>query len=83
MISLRKSSAIKLFFSGSSINPEWFALQKSHGIETYALKVFMRSSVLLADCLTLIPALIIFVVYCANPLTDSKVRSVVRIVEYA
>lgn len=49
------------FSSGSFINPSWFELGKSRGIETEESKIFMRSTVLVSDLLVYIPALIFFV----------------------
>ena|ERR1700729_1600231 len=46
--------------SGSHINPTWFALDSSRGIETQDSTVFMRSTVLLLDALIYIPALLMF-----------------------
>ncbi|EJD50390.1 glucosyltransferase [Auricularia subglabra TFB-10046 SS5] len=46
---------------GSWINPEWFALDASRGIETPESKVFMRATVLACDALVYIPALLTFV----------------------
>ena len=42
------------------VNGSFVHLHKSRGIETYEHKVFMRLSVLLADVLTLVPALLSF-----------------------
>ncbi|KAH0586179.1 hypothetical protein H2248_007440 [Termitomyces sp. 'cryptogamus'] len=46
---------------GSWIEPSWFALDTSRGIETQGSKVFMRMSVIALDFLFYIPALIMFV----------------------
>ncbi|THU87032.1 hypothetical protein K435DRAFT_731058 [Dendrothele bispora CBS 962.96] len=45
---------------GSLINPEWFALKSSRGIETESSKVFMRSTVVISDALVYIPAVFMF-----------------------
>ncbi|OBZ71341.1 Dolichyl pyrophosphate Man9GlcNAc2 alpha-1,3-glucosyltransferase [Grifola frondosa] len=45
---------------GSWIDPSWFALDKSRGIETPGSKVYMRSSVLALDTLIYVPALLMF-----------------------
>ncbi|KAK2465327.1 hypothetical protein APHAL10511_002681 [Amanita phalloides] len=45
---------------GSWIEPSWFALDKSRGIETEGSKVFMRSTVLFLDMLIYVPALVMF-----------------------
>lgn len=46
---------------GSYINPSWFALYTSRGIEDEDLKVFMRATVLVSEYLVYIPAAVIFV----------------------
>jgi alpha-1,3-glucosyltransferase len=46
--------------SGSFINAEWFALDKSRGMELQNLKIFMRATVILSEYLIYVPALIIF-----------------------
>ena len=46
--------------SGRRINPTWFALDSSRGIETQDSIVFMRSTVLILDGLIYIPALLMF-----------------------
>ncbi|KAI0315804.1 glucosyltransferase [Amylostereum chailletii] len=48
-------------FIGSIIDPTWFALDQSRGIETQGSKLFMRSTVLVLDFLIYIPALWMFV----------------------
>ncbi|EJC98153.1 glucosyltransferase [Fomitiporia mediterranea MF3/22] len=48
-------------FIGSFINPTWFELDKSRGIETVGSKLFMRASVLVSNLLVYIPALVFFV----------------------
>ncbi|KAH9846376.1 ALG6, ALG8 glycosyltransferase family-domain-containing protein [Lenzites betulinus] len=45
---------------GSWINPSWFALDESRGIETSDSKVFMRFTVLAFDTLLYVPALFMF-----------------------
>lgn len=47
--------------SGSRLNPSWFALDSSRGIETPESKAFMRATVLVLDALIYIPALVMFV----------------------
>lgn len=46
---------------GSLIEPSWFTLQASRGIETGGSKLFMRATVLILDLLVYIPALYTFV----------------------
>ncbi|TDL22242.1 hypothetical protein BD410DRAFT_272741 [Rickenella mellea] len=45
---------------GNWINPEWFALDKSRGIESPTSKVYMRFTVLASDLLVYVPALLLF-----------------------
>ncbi|KAI0699297.1 ALG6, ALG8 glycosyltransferase family-domain-containing protein [Cerioporus squamosus] len=45
---------------GSWIDPSWFALDKSRGIESPSSKVFMRATVLFFDTLVYVPALVMF-----------------------
>lgn len=46
---------------GSLIEPSWFTLQASRGMETGGSKLFMRATVLVLDLLIYIPALCTFV----------------------
>ncbi|KAI5117927.1 hypothetical protein M0805_002006 [Coniferiporia weirii] len=46
---------------GSLVDPSWFELDESRGIETAQSKTFMRSTVLVSDVFVYIPALIFFV----------------------
>ncbi|KAF2836521.1 glycosyltransferase family 57 protein [Patellaria atrata CBS 101060] len=45
---------------GNFINPNWFALHTSRGIDDPTLKVFMRATVFVSEYLTYTPAVIIF-----------------------
>ncbi|KAM6494335.1 glycosyltransferase family 57 protein [Amanita muscaria] len=45
---------------GSWIEPSWFALDKSRGIETEGSKVFLRSTVLILDAFIYVSALVVF-----------------------
>ncbi|KAG6831930.1 hypothetical protein H0H92_006531 [Tricholoma furcatifolium] len=45
---------------GAWIQPAWFALDKSRGIETPGSKVFMRATVVAFDLMIYIPALVMF-----------------------
>ncbi|KAI1612327.1 alpha-1,3-glucosyltransferase [Exophiala viscosa] len=44
---------------GSFLNPTWFALDESRGLETQDLKLFLRATVIVSEYLIYIPALII------------------------
>lgn len=46
--------------SGSAINPNWFALYKSRGLDDPSLKIYMRATVFISEYLCYVPALIIF-----------------------
>ncbi|KFY26053.1 hypothetical protein V493_04297 [Pseudogymnoascus sp. VKM F-4281 (FW-2241)] len=46
---------------GSYIDPKWFLLHTSRGLEDDTLKVFMRASVIISEYLVYIPAAVIFV----------------------
>ncbi|KAF2132601.1 glycosyltransferase family 57 protein [Dothidotthia symphoricarpi CBS 119687] len=45
---------------GSAIDPEWFALDASRGLEDPPLKVYMRATVFVSEYLIYVPALVIF-----------------------
>ncbi|KAI9876799.1 MAG: Glucosyltransferase-like protein [Pleopsidium flavum] len=51
---------------GSFINPAWFALQTSRGMEDQLLKVFMRATVLISEYVTYIPAAAVYVRHSAH-----------------
>ncbi|XP_077981304.1 dolichyl pyrophosphate Man9GlcNAc2 alpha-1,3-glucosyltransferase-like [Glandiceps talaboti] len=65
------------------INPEWVALNESRGIETYEHKLFMRYTVLVADLLVYIPAVLL---YCYVALKEKsqteRFRSAIVILLY-
>jgi alpha-1,3-glucosyltransferase len=46
---------------GGLIDPSWFALHTSRGLDDPALKVFMRATVIISEYLIYIPAAVIFV----------------------
>ncbi|TVY53048.1 putative dolichyl pyrophosphate Man9GlcNAc2 alpha-1,3-glucosyltransferase [Lachnellula cervina] len=46
---------------GGFIDPSWFALHTSRGLEDPTLKVFMRATVIVSEYLVYIPAAVIFV----------------------
>ncbi|KAM5443034.1 Glucosyltransferase-like protein [Microsporum ferrugineum] len=45
---------------GQLINPAWFALDKSRGLEEPLLRVYMRATVVVSEYLIYIPAVVIF-----------------------
>lgn len=46
---------------GALINPDWFALFSSRGLEDPDLKIFMRATVIVSEYFTYIPAAVVFV----------------------
>ncbi|GJE98268.1 glycosyltransferase family 57 protein [Phanerochaete sordida] len=46
---------------GAWVDPSWFALDHSRGIETPASKIYMRATVLACDTLIYVPAIVFFV----------------------
>lgn len=46
---------------GALINPTWFALHTSRGLEDDMLKIYMRATVIVSEYLIYVPAVIIFV----------------------
>lgn len=47
-------------YSGSAIEPAWFALDTSRGFESSDLKVYMRATVVISEYLVYIPAVVNF-----------------------
>ena len=54
---------LRLIIRGHLINPTWFELDKSRGLESHALKVFMRFTVIISDYLLFIPSLLAYAHY--------------------
>jgi alpha-1,3-glucosyltransferase len=52
-----------LMIRGNLINPAWFELYTSRGLETPALKSFMRFTVIISDYLLYVPALLAYAHY--------------------
>ncbi|THX88442.1 ALG6, ALG8 glycosyltransferase [Aureobasidium pullulans] len=46
---------------GNFINPAWFALKSSRGLDDHDLKIFMRATVIVSEYLILVPAAVIFI----------------------
>lgn len=70
-------TAYHMYFCGlvaRLLNPEFVALEKSRGYESEAHKLFMRYSVLLADVLLYVPAVILFFMCCPDTGTACSVR---------
>ncbi|KAI8940222.1 hypothetical protein NX059_003925 [Plenodomus lindquistii] len=45
---------------GSAINPTWFALDESRGLDDPSLKIYMRATVFASEYLIYVPAVVIF-----------------------
>ncbi|KAI8049687.1 glycosyl transferase [Syncephalis plumigaleata] len=56
-------------YVGSLINPSWFALMESRGIETPESRVFMRATVIALDLIIYIPAIWLFIRTCLSNAT--------------
>jgi alpha-1,3-glucosyltransferase len=46
--------------SGSTIDPKWFALDESRGLDDPSLKIYMRATVFVSEYLIYVPAIVIF-----------------------
>ncbi|KAJ9631708.1 Glucosyltransferase-like protein [Taxawa tesnikishii (nom. ined.)] len=46
-------------YSGNLVNPSWFELYSSRGLESHDLKIFMRATVIVSEYLILVPAAVI------------------------
>ncbi|KAE8293939.1 Dolichyl pyrophosphate Man9GlcNAc2 alpha-1,3-glucosyltransferase [Larimichthys crocea] len=57
------------------INPEWVELHKSRGYESPAHKLFMRATVLVADLLIYIPAVVLYCLYLTDGSSKKKVST--------
>uniref|UniRef100_A0A8C4IMG2 Alpha-1,3-glucosyltransferase n=1 Tax=Dicentrarchus labrax TaxID=13489 RepID=A0A8C4IMG2_DICLA len=57
------------------INPEWVELHRSRGYESPAHKLFMRATVLVADLLIYIPAVVLYCLYLTDGSSKKKVST--------
>ncbi|XP_051855482.1 dolichyl pyrophosphate Man9GlcNAc2 alpha-1,3-glucosyltransferase [Antechinus flavipes] len=64
------------------INPDWIALHTSRGYESDQHKLFMRSTVLIADLMIYIPAVILYCCYLKETSTKKKIASAFCILLY-
>ncbi|KAL7396565.1 hypothetical protein ABVT39_007940 [Epinephelus coioides] len=62
-------------FIAKTINPEWVELHKSRGYESPAHKLFMRATVLVADLLIYIPAVVLYCLYLTDGSSRKKVST--------
>lgn len=58
-------------YLGSKLNPQWFALDSSRGLETPELKAFMRSTVIASQMLVYAPSMWVWIVSCI-PASDRE-----------
>nr|XP_008107537.1 PREDICTED: dolichyl pyrophosphate Man9GlcNAc2 alpha-1,3-glucosyltransferase isoform X2 [Anolis carolinensis] len=64
------------------IDPSWVALHTSHGYESQPHKLFMRTTVLVADMLIYIPAVILYCCYLKDASNKKKISSALCILLY-
>uniref|UniRef100_A0A3P9KME1 Alpha-1,3-glucosyltransferase n=1 Tax=Oryzias latipes TaxID=8090 RepID=A0A3P9KME1_ORYLA len=64
------------------INPEWVKLHKSRGYESPEHKLFMRTTVLVADLLLFIPAVVLYCLYLTDGSSKKKVSVLLCILLY-
>lgn len=63
-------------------NPEWVELHASRGYESHAHKLFMRATVLFADILIYIPAVLLYCFYLCDGPPKQKVATALCILLY-
>lgn len=64
------------------INPDWIALHTSRGYESQAHKLFMRTTVLIADLLIYIPAVVLYCCSLKDISTKKKIANALCILLY-
>ncbi|TKC49223.1 hypothetical protein EI555_007754, partial [Monodon monoceros] len=64
------------------INPDWIALHTSRGYESQAHKLFMRATVLIADLLIYIPAVVLYCCCLKEISTKKKIANALCILLY-
>ncbi|CAG5863431.1 unnamed protein product [Menidia menidia] len=69
-------------YIAKSIDPEWVELHKSRGYESPVHKVFMRATVLVADLLIYIPAVVLYCLYLTDGSSRKKVSTLLCILLY-
>ncbi|GAB7342465.1 hypothetical protein MBLNU457_g0666t1 [Dothideomycetes sp. NU457] len=65
---------------GNFINPSWFAIFTSRGLDDPDLKVYMRATVIVSEYLTLVPALVVCTRYLARLTGVSQWESSIALV---
>lgn len=69
-------------YIGKLINPDWVELHSSRGYESPAHKLFMRTTVLVADLLIYIPAVVVYSLYLTEGSTKKRVATAFCILLY-
>lgn len=64
------------------INPDWVELHKSRGYESSAHKLFMRTTVLVADLLIYVPAVVLYCFYLTEGTSRKKVSTLLCFLLY-
>ncbi|XP_007957324.1 dolichyl pyrophosphate Man9GlcNAc2 alpha-1,3-glucosyltransferase [Orycteropus afer afer] len=64
------------------INPDWIALHTSRGYESHTHKLFMRTTVFVADLLIYIPAVILYCCCLKETSTNGKIANALCILLY-
>nr|XP_055068491.1 dolichyl pyrophosphate Man9GlcNAc2 alpha-1,3-glucosyltransferase [Misgurnus anguillicaudatus] len=64
------------------LNPEWVELHASRGYESHSHKLFMRATVLFADILIYIPAVLLYCFYLCDGSPNKKVATALCILLY-
>uniref|UniRef100_F6PL55 Alpha-1,3-glucosyltransferase n=2 Tax=Ornithorhynchus anatinus TaxID=9258 RepID=F6PL55_ORNAN len=64
------------------INPEWVALHSSRGYESQAHKLFMRTTVFIADLVIYVPAVVLYCCYLKDISPKKKIASALCILLY-
>ncbi|KAM6920897.1 dolichyl pyrophosphate Man9GlcNAc2 alpha-1,3-glucosyltransferase [Xenentodon cancila] len=64
------------------INPEWVELLRSRGFESPSHKLFMRTTVLVADMVIYIPAVVLYCFYLTDGSSKQKVSTLLCILLY-
>ncbi|XP_041861219.1 dolichyl pyrophosphate Man9GlcNAc2 alpha-1,3-glucosyltransferase [Melanotaenia boesemani] len=69
-------------YIAKNLNPEWVELHKSRGYEGPMHKLFMRTTVLIADVLIFIPAVVLYCLYLTDGSSKKRVSTLLCILLY-
>uniref|UniRef100_A0A665UL90 Alpha-1,3-glucosyltransferase n=1 Tax=Echeneis naucrates TaxID=173247 RepID=A0A665UL90_ECHNA len=69
-------------YIAKTINPDWVELHKSRGYESPSHKLFMRATVLVADLLIYIPAVVLYCLYLTDGSSKKKVSTLLCFLLY-